>query len=342
MPREDGTIYTDDWNWADAPELPTLDRSGIPMTDPPFGGRGSAAGAYNPMNYYTPWQRLAPPTYEITPGQFATPYTQTSGLTRPAAEGETGSPILTQIAGLAQGLMSQVINSPLRAAANVVANSPLNPFVAASYLRSDRLPSGGGGSSGFPYAPTGEGTEAYLGEQDVYRGKPLTFIGGGAGSTGSGLGVGGGAGAVVSGGAGGGAGYSDRRSTDLWSDNARSGMSPDELRWKNVAEKLGLNWQVTKDVYMNPARNGSPSPAAAIGRQLDDKIWGDAFLQAVGRAPNEVEWVDHYNAVHFGGRDPLDGHPYAQQAIRDMQQRIEQETADPYPDWYKVRPPVTV
>lgn len=97
-----------------------------------------------------------------------------------------------------------------------------------------------------------------------------------------------------------------------------SGMSADEKKWAGIAQKMGLNWQVTKDVYMNPTRNGSSNPAEALGRQLDDKTWGDVFMQVTGRPPNEREWVDHYNAGGNWEYDPLVGH---NDAIAEVERR---------------------
>lgn len=113
-------------------------------------------------------------------------------------------------------------------------------------------------------------------------------------------------------------------------------MSAGEKRWADIAAKMGLNWQVTKDVYMNPHRNGSPNPAEALGRQMDDKIWGDVFMQATGHAPNQQEWVDHYNAGGNWAYDPLTGHNDAIAEIERRRAELEAQTnPQDYPDWYQ-------
>lgn len=104
-----------------------------------------------------------------------------------------------------------------------------------------------------------------------------------------------------------------------------SGMSADDKKWAGIAQKMGLNWQVTKDVYMNPMRNGSSNPAEALGRQLDDKTWGDVFMQVTGRPPNEREWVDHYNAGGNWNADPLVGHNDAIAEVERRRQELMQQ-----------------
>lgn len=114
-----------------------------------------------------------------------------------------------------------------------------------------------------------------------------------------------------------------------------NGMTADEAKWASIAAKMGLNWQVTKDVYMNPHRNGSANPAEALGRQMDDKTWGDVFAQVVGRAPNEREWIDHYNAGGNWAYDPLVGHNDAIAEVERRRQELQNQTnPQQYPDWY--------
>lgn len=47
-----------------------------PAGDTGAGSKGQAPQpTYNPMNYYNPMQRIQPPAQEVSPGQFAVPYT---------------------------------------------------------------------------------------------------------------------------------------------------------------------------------------------------------------------------------------------------------------------------
>jgi len=116
-----------------------------------------------------------------------------------------------------------------------------------------------------------------------------------------------------------------------------NGMSADEMKWAGIAQKMGLDWNTTKAVYMNPARNGTPNVSQALGRQMDDKIWGDVFFQYTGHPPNEQEWIEHYNAGGNMAYDPLRGHNEAINEIARRQQEIENQFNPPqaYPDWYK-------
>ena len=120
-----------------------------------------------------------------------------------------------------------------------------------------------------------------------------------------------------------------------------NGMSAGEAKWASIAGKLGLNWQVVKDVYMNPNRNGTPNVSQAIERAADDKAWGDAaarFGILTGNAERDaLVWQEHYNATHYGGRDPMDGHNEAYQAYMNNQAAMEQQAngTPQYPDWYQ-------
>jgi hypothetical protein len=108
-----------------------------------------------------------------------------------------------------------------------------------------------------------------------------------------------------------------------------AGIHPDEKKWKILAEKYGVNWDVTKNVYMRSPRNPNFSPSTALELQLDDKAWGDAALAAgilTGNADydNQV-WIDHYNANGNMASDPMAGHNYAQMAYQANQQKIQDQ-----------------
>jgi hypothetical protein len=133
---------------------------------------------------------------------------------------------------------------------------------------------------------------SYGGQQDVYRGGKVQFNPQGAG-----------AGA------------------------AADTMHPEEKKWKILAEKYGVNWDVTKNVYMRSPRNPGFSEAKALELQLDDKAWGDAAFRAgilTGNADydNQV-WIDHYNAGGNMAYDPMAGHNYAMMDYEANQQKIQ-------------------
>lgn len=74
------------------------------------------------------------------------------------------------------------------------------------------------------------------------------------------------------------------------------------------------------DVYMNPNDRGAGNDfESAAGAMIADDIWAEAFRMATGRAPNDVEWVDH-NV----GRDPLTGHPEAIQWMEQKSKELQQ------------------
>jgi hypothetical protein len=106
-------------------------------------------------------------------------------------------------------------------------------------------------------------------------------------------------------------------------------MHPEEKKWKILAEKYGVNWDVTKSVYMRSPRNPNFSPSTAIELQLDDKAWGDAALAAgilTGNADYDKNvWDDHYLANGNIARDPMAGHNYAQMAYQANQQAIQDQ-----------------
>ena len=159
-----------------------------------------------------------------------------------------------------------------------------------------------GNSSGLKYGTTDTQITSYSGSPDLYYGEPVK----------------------------------DWKSPGNGGNAGNSSMSAGEKRWADIAAKMGLNWQVTKDVYMNPHRNGSPNPAEALGRQMDDKIWGDVFMQATGHAPNQQEWIDHYNAGGNWAYDPLTGHNDAIAEIERRRAELEAQTnPQDYPDWYQ-------
>ncbi len=117
-----------------------------------------------------------------------------------------------------------------------------------------------------------------------------------------------------------------------------NGISADEARWASIAAQHGLDWNITKSVYMNPARNGTNNPATALDRQWRDKAWGDAAFRAgvlTGNPSADARvWMDHYNAGNNLNYDPLIGHP---SAIAQYQETLKQgpnPSSGAYPAWY--------
>lgn len=131
--------------------------------------------------------------------------------------------------------------------------------------------------------------------------------------------------------------YAKQKTTPLGNTG---GLHPDEAKWKGIAEKLGLNWAVVKDVYMSPSRNGTPNVSSAIGRAADDKAWGDAAAKygvLTGEYWHDRQvWIDHYNAGGNMQYDPLVGHNDAIATYQQNQQAMEQQAngTPQYPEWY--------
>jgi hypothetical protein len=136
---------------------------------------------------------------------------------------------------------------------------------------------------------------SYGGQQDVYRGGKVQFNPQGAGVTGAGADT----------------------------------MHPEEKKWKILADKYGVDWDVTKATYMRSPRNPSFSPSVALELQLDDKAWGDAAFRAGiltgDRDYDKNVWDDHYLANGNMARDPMAGHNYAIMDYQANQQKIKDQ-----------------
>jgi hypothetical protein len=176
------------------------------------------------------------------------------------------------------------------------------------------FPQGAGGIGGVtgPQFANQNTDTSYGGQQDMYRGGKVNF--GAGGVTGAGVSAGGGVGAA---------------------DNTH----PEEKRWKILAEKYGVNWDVTKNIYMRSPRNPGFDPAVALNLQLDDKAFGDAAMRAgvlTGNADYDRNvWDDWYNANGNIERSPLAGHNYAIMDYEANQARAKQMvngTPQP-PEW---------
>ena len=102
-----------------------------------------------------------------------------------------------------------------------------------------------------------------------------------------------------------------------------------QAEWDRIAPKAA-KYGITADrlinSYMQP---GNPAAETsldrAMGRAIADDTWANAATIAFGRAPNQLEWDEHWKAMNQGGRDPLEGHPASIQLIQQKMQEIEQE-----------------
>jgi hypothetical protein len=132
-----------------------------------------------------------------------------------------------------------------------------------------------------------------------------------------------------------------------------SAMSPEEQKWADIARKVGLDWNVTKKIYLGDGTHGTTygksgkgidvDVSNALDRHADDKAWGDAAFKygiLTGNAEHDaIVWRDHYNAGGNIALDPMVGHNDAiatykanQQAMVDTVNNLD---GDPYANsWY--------
>ena len=102
-----------------------------------------------------------------------------------------------------------------------------------------------------------------------------------------------------------------------------------QAEWERIApkaQKYGISAERLVNSYMQPGNSAAETSLdRALGRAIADDTWAGAATVAFGRPPNQLEWDEHWRAMNKGGRDPLEGHPAAIQAIQAKMQEIEQE-----------------
>jgi hypothetical protein len=91
--------------------------------------------------------------------------------------------------------------------------------------------------------------------------------------------------------------------------------------------------------YMQPGNDAAESSMdRAGGRMIADDVWAQAFQAATGGPPSQIHWDEHWSAMNKGGRDPLEGHPMAVQAIqakmKEMEQANQQASYDSLQKWF--------
>jgi hypothetical protein len=102
-----------------------------------------------------------------------------------------------------------------------------------------------------------------------------------------------------------------------------------QAEWDRIApmaQKYGLTPERLINSYMQPDNPAAePDFQRAAARAIADDTWAHAAGVAFGRPPNQVEWDEHWRAMNKGGRDPLEGHPAAVQAIQARMQEIQKD-----------------
>jgi hypothetical protein len=91
--------------------------------------------------------------------------------------------------------------------------------------------------------------------------------------------------------------------------------------------------------YMQPGNDAAESSMdRAAGKMISDDIWAAEMDKANAWGPDPGRmWVEHWNAMNKGGRDPLEGHPAAVQAIQakraEMENLNQQASYDALTKW---------
>jgi hypothetical protein len=114
-----------------------------------------------------------------------------------------------------------------------------------------------------------------------------------------------------------------------------------QAEWDRIAPKAA-KYGITADrlinSYMQPGNDAAETSLdRAMGRAIADDTWAEAFAAATGGPPQQIHWDEHWQAMNKGGRDPLEGHPAAVQAIQAKMKQIEadnqQEAYNAYQTW---------
>lgn len=100
-------------------------------------------------------------------------------------------------------------------------------------------------------------------------------------------------------------------------------------RWVQMAQLWQIDPKRVLESYVdNPDPRGRASSLEGyVSMARADDLWGEqaknAGLFNGDPAHDTLLWREHYYAVHYGGRDPLEGHP---EAIQALQAAAEQES----------------
>ncbi len=113
-------------------------------------------------------------------------------------------------------------------------------------------------------------------------------------------------------------------------DAAMKKLDDEWARIAPLAEAHGVSRERLINSYMQPGNSAAqPDFARAYAVARADDIWANEATQAGlftgDQNWNNQLWIEHWNAMNHGGRDPLEGHP---QAIQNMKAIAEQEAQD--------------
>jgi hypothetical protein len=117
-----------------------------------------------------------------------------------------------------------------------------------------------------------------------------------------------------------------QQAKDAGNDKELARLQAEWDRIAPMAQKYGLTPERLINSYMQPDNPAAePDFQRAAARAIADDTWGNAATIAFGRPPNTLEWDEHWRAMNKGGRDPLEGHPAAVQAIQARMQEIQKD-----------------
>lgn len=117
-----------------------------------------------------------------------------------------------------------------------------------------------------------------------------------------------------------------QQAKDTGNDKELARLQAEWDRIAPMAQKYGITPDRLVNSYMQPGNPAAESSLErAMGKAIADDTWAQAATIAFGRPPNQLEWDEHWRAMNKGGRDPLEGHPQAIQAIQQRMQEIQQD-----------------
>lgn len=117
-----------------------------------------------------------------------------------------------------------------------------------------------------------------------------------------------------------------QQAKDTGNDKELARLQAEWDRIAPMAQKYGITAERLVNSYMQPGNAAAESSLErAMGKAIADDTWANAATIAFGRPPNQLEWDEHWRAMNKGGRDPLEGHPQAIQAIQQRMQEIQQD-----------------
>jgi hypothetical protein len=130
-----------------------------------------------------------------------------------------------------------------------------------------------------------------------------------------------------------------KRLDDEW---ARLTSTPLYKQMYGGADEVGIKNRLINS-YMQPDNEAAePSFERAHARMVTDDWWAEEMTKAGAWTGDEFAdkklWDEHWHAMNKGGRDPLEGHPMAVQAIqakmKEMEQANQQASYDSLQKWF--------